>query len=84
MKNERIMDTDKIERIAGDVWRNSPLSIARHYGKIKINGKSYIIDRLTDDLVREDVYAAGVKKDKERRKAERQFWMDAQKKLFDP
>lgn len=26
-----------------DSWANSPLSIARHYGSVKINGKTYII-----------------------------------------
>lgn len=33
------MDTTKIERIAGDYWRNSQLSIARFYGAININGE---------------------------------------------
>lgn len=26
-----------------DSWANSPLSIARHYGSVNINGKTYII-----------------------------------------
>lgn len=37
-----------------DYWINSQLSIARHYGGIKINGKQYIIMGQTLDLVRND------------------------------
>ena len=41
--------------ITREYWENSPLSIARHYGGIKINGVMYgIMDRVHGDLVRED------------------------------
>ena len=76
------MDTTKIERIAGDYWRNSQLSIARFYGAININGEMYVLDRATDELVREDIYNRASKEEKARRKeAERKRW-DAQKSLF--
>lgn len=31
-------------RIPYDSWINSPLSIARHYGGCKLNGKTYRMD----------------------------------------
>lgn len=31
-------------RIPYDVWVNSHLSIARHYGGCKLNGKEYFLD----------------------------------------
>lgn len=41
--------------ITREYWENSPLSIARHYGGIKINGVMYgIMDQEHGDLVRED------------------------------
>lgn len=76
------MDTSKIERIAGDYWRNSHLSIARFYGAIRINGKRYILDRATDQLVREDIYKKASNEEKAARKeAERKYW-EAQKSLL--
>jgi len=75
------MDTTKIERIAGDYWRNSQLSIARFYGAIIINGKRYVLDRATDELVREDIYKKAGKEEKAKRKeAERRYW-EAQKPM---
>lgn len=48
------MDTNIII-ITREYWENSPLSIARHYGGIKIKGVMYgIMDREYGDLVRED------------------------------
>ena len=77
------MDTSKIERIAGDYWRNSHLSVARFYGAIKINGKRYVLDRSTDELVRDDVYKKAGKEEKAKRnEAERKFW-EAQKSMLD-
>lgn len=77
------MDTSKIERIAGDYWRNSHLSLARFYGAININGKRYVIDRSTDELVRDDVYKKAGKEEKAKRnEAERKFW-EAQKSMLD-
>ncbi len=35
-------------------WINSQMSVARHFGGICINGKTYIIHKRTLDLVRED------------------------------
>ncbi len=76
------MDTSKVERIAGDHWRNSHLSIARFYGAININGKRYILDRATDQLVRQDIYNKASKEEKAARKeAERKYW-EAQKSLL--
>ena len=77
------MDTSKIERIAGDYWRNSHLSVARFCGAININGKRYILDRSTDELVRDDVYKKAGKEEKAKRnEAERKFW-EAQKSMLD-
>jgi hypothetical protein len=77
------MDTSKIERIAGDYWRNSHLSLARFYGVININGKRYILDRATDQLVREDIYKKASREEKAARKeAERKYW-EAQKRLIE-
>ena len=49
------MDTTKIERIAPEYWMSSHLSIADIYGCYKINGTYYILDKATNELVREDV-----------------------------
>lgn len=49
------MNTDEIIIITREYWINSPMSIARHYGGIKIKGVMYgIVDREHGDLVRED------------------------------
>lgn len=37
-----------------DYWRNSQLSIAKYYGMICINGTTYIHDKRSDYLVRDD------------------------------
>lgn len=55
----------KPERIPYCNWINSQLSIARHYGAIKINETTYHVDYITHDLVRDDVW----KKDKKSRAA---------------
>ena len=82
LRNKATMDTTKIERIAGDYWRNSHLSIARFYGAININGKRYVLDRATDELVREDIYKRASEDEKARRKeAERKYW-EAQRRMF--
>ena len=39
------------DRIPAAVWLSSQLSIARFYGAINVNGKKYIVDRETNDLV---------------------------------
>ena len=41
------------DRIKKSIWMNSPLSVARHYGGIKINGDFYVIDPATQDLVKQ-------------------------------
>ena len=77
------IDTSKIERIAGDYWRNSQLSIARFYGAIIINRTRYVLDYSTDELVREDIYKKATKEEKAKKKvAERKYW-EAQQKMFD-
>jgi hypothetical protein len=77
------MNMKKVERIAGDQWRNSQLSVARLYGRITINGTTYIHDRSTDELVREDVYRKAIKDDRERRKeVARKLW-EAQTSITD-
>jgi len=43
--------TEYPDRIPYADWINSQLSIARFYGGIKVNGKSYVIDKETNDLV---------------------------------
>lgn len=43
--------TEYPDRIPYEHWINSQLSIARFYGGIKVNGKSYVIDKETNDLV---------------------------------
>lgn len=76
------MDTRKIERISGDYWRNSHLSIARFYGAININGKRYVLDLATDDLVREDIYKKATKEEKAKRKDAERKYLDAQTSLL--
>ena len=39
------------ERIPHDVWMNTQMSIARFYGGIQLNGKFYLIEKATGDLV---------------------------------
>ena len=39
------------DRILYAAWINSQLSIARHYGGIKLNEKDYLIEKETGDLV---------------------------------
>jgi hypothetical protein len=43
--------TEYPDRIPYEAWINSQLSIARFYGGISVNGKRYVIDRETNDLV---------------------------------
>lgn len=43
--------TEYPDRIPYEDWINSQLSIARLYGGIKVNGKRYVIDKETNDLV---------------------------------
>lgn len=57
------------EKIFG--WRDSQLSIARHYGGLKFRGHSYLIDVNDPDqpLVRQDVFQAEAKAKKQAKKA---------------
>jgi hypothetical protein len=43
--------TEYPDRIPYEHWINSQLSIARFYGGISVNGKRYVIDKETNDLV---------------------------------
>jgi len=74
-----MIDTNTIERISPEYWRNSQLSIARFYGSAIIQGKRYVIDRATDELVREDVYNRDKRTAKE---AEKEFWQEIQDSLI--
>ena len=40
------------DRIPYDAWINSQLSVARHYGGIKLNGSDYLIEKPSGDLVK--------------------------------
>lgn len=55
--------------IEPSAWRFGQLSIASHYGAIRINGSEYYLDEASDCLVRRDwagvVRAAGVGRAKE-------------------
>lgn len=59
------------ERIYG--WRDSQLSIARHYGGIRYNNYHYLIAFMEEGqpLVREDVLRREAKEQKEKQKQER-------------
>ncbi len=41
------------------------LSVARYYGRIKVNGIMYIYDAATDTLTREDIVKSQLKSEKE-------------------
>jgi hypothetical protein len=71
------LDTTKIERIGPDYWRNSQLSIARHFGACILNNTRYILCPDTDYLVREDVWKRELKEKKKLAKvakAEKKKW----------
>ena len=68
-----MLDTKVVERISSEYWRNSQLSIARLFGRAKINNTLYILDTQTDELVREDVYRKEGK-DKMNAERERKRW----------
>jgi hypothetical protein len=54
--------------IGPDNWQYNQLSIARHYGGIRIDGEEYFIDGASNYLVRHDwagvVKAAGIERTK--------------------
>lgn len=70
------------DRIPYQNWMNSQLSIARHYGGCTVNGKWYIVDRKTGDLVREDIFKANAKAEKNKRAALAEDVLQKQKKLW--
>lgn len=55
--------------IESSTWRDSQLSVASHYGSIRINGNEYYVDEASDCLVRRDwacvVRSVGVGRAKE-------------------
>lgn len=51
-----MIDTQTVDKIAPDYWRNSQLSCARFSGACILNGVKYVLDPVTDYLVREDIY----------------------------
>ena len=74
------LDPKQIERIGPDYWRNSQLSIARHFGAAIINGTKYVLDPVTDYLVREDIWKKDIKYAKKRaayHQAEKKKWTEA-------
>lgn len=52
---------------SGISW--TQLSVARHYGGAKVNGKHYIYNPADDSLIREDVLKWIAKKQREEKKA---------------
>ena len=46
--------SDYSNRIQFNVWINSQLSIARHYGSIVLQGKVYHVEKGTNDLVHKE------------------------------
>lgn len=63
--------TEAPEKIYG--WRDTQLSIARHYGGMKFHGASYLIDVNDPDqpLVRQDIMQAEIKARKQAAKAKK-------------
>lgn len=59
------------DRIPFDVWINSQLSIARHYGGLMLEGEAYLIDKRDNSLVRETVLRSELKAEKRRKSAEK-------------
>lgn len=77
------MDFINIEKIAPEYWRNSFFSLARFYGRIVVQGMTYILDPETDYLVREDVWRREMK-DARKAEAERRKWKKAREKEENP
>jgi hypothetical protein len=74
--------TDTPERIPGHVWRNSQLSAARFTAGCVLNGKHYLLNYATDELVRADVLKAEAKARREEQAAKRAHAKDQQTKLL--
>lgn len=70
-----------------DIWINYQLSVARHYGAIKINDKTYIVDYIfckedenwlcKPDLIEEKLYK---KMQKERKKEVKAYYDEVKKR----
>jgi DMSO/TMAO reductase YedYZ molybdopterin-dependent catalytic subunit len=62
------------------------LSVARHFGGCRLNGKEYHYDTETDQLVRHDVWKKELKEDKDKAKriakAEKEKWEKLQASLL--
>ena len=56
---------------------HTQLSIARHYGGLKVNGSMYEYDSEQDRLIRSDI----AKRDEKFKAAERKKWMEQQKEF---
>lgn len=56
---------------------HTQLSIARHYGGLKVNGSMYEYDAEQDRLIRSDI----AKRDAAFKAAERKRWIEQQKEL---
>jgi hypothetical protein len=57
-------------RIPSEVWRNSHLSIARHYGGVKLQGEMWVIDVRDDSLIRETDLKRELNEEKRMKRAE--------------
>ena len=69
-----MIQTDKIERIPPEHWQHNQLSVARHYGGIKIHGVMYFIDE-NNWLVRGDIMKKEAKEaSKERKEKIKKSW----------
>lgn len=74
-------DTNEIEKISPDYWRNSYFSIAEYYGGCTINRTRYVLCPDTDYLIREDIWKKEFKDKKVRdriAKAEKAKWTKLQ------
>lgn len=80
------MDFANVERISASYWRNSPLSVARLTGACILQGRTYVVCPVTNDLVREDVFNRELKTNKSKKaawmKAEKEKWESMQSNLF--
>lgn len=61
---------------------HSQLSIARHYGGVKVNGVYYVFDPTTDTLIREDVLKREQAAARQDLKARKTMAVKRQRKLF--
>lgn len=76
-----MIDTSKTERIHPNYWMNCQLSIARHYGRINIQGVEYIVGE-GNFLIRWDIWEKEKKQKKNKEVEERKQMKAKQNKMF--